>query len=386
MFRRRQPQRFYRLGPQLNIEKFGRACSNRCTDSSSRKSAASDVNGYRSIRRRELLSGVTLTGILHNRQVSAKDDSKDMRTIGPQRELTFLYFDSKDVSEVDGEAGRALPPRKLSNQRECDVAITHMRDDRGNEIFLIGTAHISNSSAALANRVIENVAPDLVMVELDSKRIGAGTGSKADNRDDPAEQKVTFGQRLRNFFNEISHPKELVLGAVIGKLISKMYQGMGEEGFTVGGEFIAAFKYAQKYKVPVLLGDRPIDITFKRLAQAASTTDIEALISPDDDELKELGFSPEEDTSAQELSIQIEQLKNREMVGKLQSYMKKKSPKLYQTLIGERDLYMAGSLSGAVDRNFKRIVGVVGFAHLDGIEAALTKSEVGFKRVDMCTG
>jgi len=104
----------------------------------------------------------------------------------------------------------------------------------------------------------------------------------------------------------------------------------------------------------------------------------------DPEELQQLGFDPTEDTSsASQLSLQIEQLKNRETVEKLQAYMQKKSPELYDALIGERDLYMAASLKGAVAKNYKRIVGVVGFAHLGGIEQALAK-EANFKRVDMC--
>mmetsp|Transcript_18310 Transcript_18310/g.29195 ORF Transcript_18310/g.29195 Transcript_18310/m.29195 type:complete len:232 (+) Transcript_18310:373-1068(+) len=230
------------------------------------------------------------------------------------------------------------------------------------------------------------------MVELDAKRIAAGGGDNKNNYSNDAanrgvvgEKPPTLLQKIKNGLQALAHPKQLVLGAVIGKLISRMYEGMGNEGFTVGGEFIAAFEYAQRNSVPILLGDRPIDETFNRLAEAASTSDIQDLLSPDSNELKELGFDPAEDPSnPAQLSLQIEQLKNRDTVAKLQAYMQKKSPQLYEALIGERDLYMATSLQGALKKNFKKVVGVVGFAHLNGIEKALHE-EGGFKRVDMCT-
>jgi len=194
-----------------------------------------------------------------------------------KRDLTFLYFaDPNNVTTT---------PRSKSNRRTCNVAITHLRDDRDNEIYLIGTAHISNSSAQLASQVIDNVGPDVIMVELDAKRIGAVSTSGADNRtgdgdESQVKEKPTLLQKLKNAFTAISHPKQLIFGAIIGKLISRMYQGMGDEGFTVGGEFIAAFDYAQREKVPVLLGDRPIDDTFKRLAEAASASDMQDLLTP----------------------------------------------------------------------------------------------------------
>jgi len=210
----------------------------------------------------------------------------------------------------------------------------------------------------LAQQVIDGVAPDLIMVELDAKRIAAGGGDNKNNYSNDAanrgvvgEKPPTLLQKIKNGLQALAHPKQLVLGAVIGKLISRMYEGMGNEGFTVGGEFIAAFEYAQRNSVPILLGDRPIDETFNRLAEAASTSDIQDLLSPDSNELKELGFDPAEDPSnPAQLSLQIEQLKNRDTVAKLQAYMQKKSPQLYEALIGERDLYMATSLQGALKK------------------------------------
>jgi pheromone shutdown protein TraB len=52
---------------------------------------------------------------------------------------------------------------------------------------------------------------------------------------------------------------------------------------------------------------------------------------------------------------------------------------VYNAMIRERDEYMANSLLGSPST---RILGVVGLAHLDGIERYL--SAAGFKIVDDC--
>ena len=43
---------------------------------------------------------------------------------------------------------------------------------------MIGTAHISEESANLVRRTIRTVKPDVVMIELDPKRIGKVAGEK----------------------------------------------------------------------------------------------------------------------------------------------------------------------------------------------------------------
>lgn len=44
------------------------------------------------------------------------------------------------------------------------------------------------------------------------------------------------------------------------------------KGFVAGGEFEAAVEEARKLSIPVLLGDRDVDITLERLASALSST------------------------------------------------------------------------------------------------------------------
>ena len=56
---------------------------------------------------------------------------------------------------------------------ECSDAVTVMTNiNQKKEIILIGTAHISEDSASLVREIIRNTKPDVVMIELDRKRIG----------------------------------------------------------------------------------------------------------------------------------------------------------------------------------------------------------------------
>ena len=59
-------------------------------------------------------------------------------------------------------------------------------------------------------------------------------------------------------------------------------------------------------------------------------------------------------------------LKQRETVRELSAYLKQEVPPLYNALIAERDAYMANSILRSPGR---RVVAVVGLAHVDGIEA-----------------
>ena len=57
-----------------------------------------------------------------------------------------------------------------TSQYSSDVH--HIRIE-GKEIFIIGTAHISQNSADLVREVISNEKPDVVCVELDQQRYKA---------------------------------------------------------------------------------------------------------------------------------------------------------------------------------------------------------------------
>ena len=61
--------------------------------------------------------------------------------------------------------------KELIFPAECSESVVVLKKGR-NEVVIIGTAHISDESAKLVQRTIRTVSPDVVMIELDPKRIG----------------------------------------------------------------------------------------------------------------------------------------------------------------------------------------------------------------------
>ena len=60
----------------------------------------------------------------------------------------------------------------------CDASVSTWKNSQnGRIVHLIGTAHISSSSAQLAGNVVREVRPDAVFVELDAKRVARAVPS-----------------------------------------------------------------------------------------------------------------------------------------------------------------------------------------------------------------
>jgi hypothetical protein len=80
---------------------------------------------------------------------------------------------------------------------------------------------------------------------------------------------------FQSIASRISSFTQNLAGQVLGKALSQFYSSIEKLGFTAGGEFQAAVEEAKNVQSKVLLGDRDVDITLQRLAQAFSS------VSPD---------------------------------------------------------------------------------------------------------
>jgi len=280
----------------------------------------------------------------------------------------------------------------------CDSSITTVKSATGQEITLIGTAHISEDSALLVRDAIRYVQPDTVMVELDPSRAGKlMQRSKGVIAADQSAMEKSGGGRSG------SGNPTYGIGQLAGRLLrgdlagaaengvglglSSLYKQMDTMGFQSGGEFLAAVEEADAIGATLLLGDRDARVTIQRLRDAmfevlknppepTGATLPPALLAAAggaDVELKEMTKESVENT----LSV----MKQRQNVRELTAYIKSEVPPLYRALIGERDEYMAKSLLGSAGA---RIVAVVGLAHVDGIEETILKA--GGQRGSAATG
>ena len=117
------------------------------------------------------------------------------------------------------------------------------------EIFLVGTAHVSQESVDLVKQVIAAEKPDCVCVELDDKRYKALSGRKRWESLD---------------LKEIIRKKQL--STLLVNLILSSYQkklGM-QLGVMPGAELLEATREADKHSNPVSLCDRDARVSLRR--------------------------------------------------------------------------------------------------------------------------
>lgn len=77
----------------------------------------------------------------------------------------------------------AKKPKIMTSDATCDQAVSILqRKDR--LLYVLGTAHISEVSAQLAQQLVKDVKPDAVFIELDLKRVGGLPFNKIQRKKD----------------------------------------------------------------------------------------------------------------------------------------------------------------------------------------------------------
>jgi len=270
-------------------------------------------------------------------------------------------------------------------------------------IYILGTAHISESSAALAGQLVREIHPDAVFVELDAKRVGrlvlppptvppssspqssspqsfSTQGSPqatlpiprptpilADMKENIISSQLAISvaiAALLNFENPISTFQNRLQKAAtdfVGGQIKGLYQQLENEGFSAGEEFVVAVKEGLAINATIVLGDRDVDVTLSRLTQAIQKTDLKKLLTdPTLNDPNGLGdggqigggdgikLNPQTgtfDIKADELRGYVETLKTKEKVNQLMYSFKTAAPEIYQAMVAERDIYMGDGLN-----------------------------------------
>jgi len=215
------------------------------------------------------------------------------------------------------------------------------------EIVLIGTAHVSKKSIEDVKRVIEEVKPQAVAVELCYIRFLALTQGK------PQEISVV----------DVIKRGEVVL-ILFQMLLSYFQRKIGEKyGVKPGAEMLAAIEKAREIGADVLLIDRDIAITFKRFWNSLSFFEKVKLVFH---MLKGL-FGEEE--------VDVDEMLKEDILERFVREFRDIAPSAARVLIDERDAYMAARLIEASQR-YEKIVAVVGAGHKKGIEQYLKNPEL----------
>lgn len=210
----------------------------------------------------------------------------------------------------------------------------------GREYFLIGTAHISQQSADLVRKVIEEEKPDVVCVELDEKRYQSLSDKKKWEELD-----------LKNVIKE----KQLST-LMINILLASYQKKLGEKlGVNPGVELIEAAKTAKENNIPIELCDRDVRITLRRAWNSMSFWQ----------KLKFLtaglaGVFEKEELSEEKLT----ELRKTDVLNEMMTELGKVMPVLKSVLIDERDIYLAQKIK---ESKGNKVIAVVGAGHLNGI-------------------
>ena len=218
---------------------------------------------------------------------------------------------------------------------------------------LLGTAHVSQTSVDAVRAALASGAFDAVAIELDAQRLQALT-------DPDALAKLDLVQVIRSGRTAL-FAANLGLAAYQRRLAEQL-------GIEPGAELKAAALDARERNLPLLLIDRDVGLTFRRAMHRLGWWG-RAKISGG---LLASLFGDEE-IGAQ----QIEDLKQGDMLEASFGEFARDNPALYDTIIAERDRYMAARLreSATNESGAREVLAVVGAGHLHGLARHLREDD-----------
>ncbi|MBW9221220.1 TraB/GumN family protein [Methanothermococcus sp. SCGC AD-155-M21] len=220
------------------------------------------------------------------------------------------------------------------------------------DIYLIGTAHVSEDSVNKVEQAILEIDPDLIAIELDNERFFALLNENGDKN------------HPKKNIDLLKIIKEGNIGLfLIHSILANFQRDIGEKfNIKPGSEMKKAVELAKTYKKPLSLIDRPINITLKRALDSMSLKEKLTLL---------YGLLDDKDTVKLDKESLNKMVDNAE---ELTNLLNELSPSLYRVLVDERDRYMAKNIFD-ITSGRERILVVVGAGHVNGIVNYLKKLE-----------
>jgi len=215
-------------------------------------------------------------------------------------------------------------------------------------ITLLGTAHVSRASAEKVRELLHTGEYDAVAVELCPSRYNAIIDPDALARMD--------------LFRVLKEGKGTMVAASLA--LGAYQQRLAEQfGIEPGAEQREAVNYARENHSPVLLIDREIGITLKRVARNVAWWQRFNLFSG-----LVASLLSKEDVDEEE----VERLKEGDILETTFAEFAEDRKDLYLPLIDERDRYMAARLLEDMQKDgHKNILAVIGAGHMQGIKRYL---------------
>lgn len=226
----------------------------------------------------------------------------------------------------------------------CEIALA------GARLTLLGTAHVSRASEEEVCAMLRSGDYDAVAVELCRSRYTALIDPKSLSQMD--------------LFSVIRQQR--VYMVVANLALSAYQQRLADQfGIEPGAEQRAAIRVAKELGLPVLLIDREIGTTLKRISANLSWWKRYTLFT---------GLLAAMLTSEKVTEDEIERLKEGDVLETTFAEFAHDRRDLFVPLIEERDRYMAARLRSEAERvGAKRVLAVVGAGHMKGIAESLER-------------
>ncbi|MEX2533981.1 MAG: TraB/GumN family protein [Trueperaceae bacterium] len=255
------------------------------------------------------------------------------------------------ISEADSTAVSQNHSEAVPNAAPPAVQPTAVVESGSVRYTLLGTAHVSKSSADEVERLLAGGDFDAVAIELDRDRFAA-------IKDPDRWKQLDLFQIFR----------QGKAGAVMASLaLGAFQQRLADQvGIEPGQEMRVAIAAAERLELPLLLVDRDIGLTLRRVYRNVPwwrrmilmTGLLTSIISSEEIDAKE-----------------IEKLKEGDILEATFTEFAETSRELYEPLIAERDRYMAIKLqeesAAAVEPRFSNVLVVLGAGHLKGVRGHL---------------
>lgn len=239
-----------------------------------------------------------------------------------------------------------------SNQKQEPMATVAIDSSR---ITLLGTAHVSRTSADKVRELLATGDYDAVAVELCPSRYNAIVDPDALSRMD--------------LFRVIKDGKVSMVAASLA--LGAFQQRAAEQmGIQPGAEMRAAIECAQAGALPVLLIDREVGTTLKRIYRNVPWWRRMNLFA---------GLLASVVSSEKVSEAEIERLKEGDILESTFAQFAEEEKDLFKPLIDERDRYMVARLREEVAKHsHEHVLAVVGAGHLAGMRKYLDDTQLAF--------
>lgn len=223
--------------------------------------------------------------------------------------------------------------------------LTHVKV-KDKDVYLLGTAHVSRQSVEDVRAAVLELEPDTICVELC-----------------PSRYEVLVKQdawKKMDIYQVVKQNKALFLLAQLG--LSTFYRKIGEKlGVRPGAEMLEGVNQAEKTGARLVLADRDVNITLKRIWSSLSIWSKFKFLSHLLLSVMFQGNIEKED---------IEKLKSKDQLQLVMDEFSKSFPQVQKTLVDERDQFLAHRITTAAGQ---KVLAIVGAAHVPGITKYLDK-------------